>query len=299
MWELVLSLNRLRRGDGGVYFESWRRSASAEVPDGTRLLTDLVPASGYYADFLTPPGSSLATGVDLLMSTPKRRLRADLATLAEERSLPSWTTGLADGRTDTLRRLGEAADRYFAACLAPCWPQVRQSVDRERARQTELLAADGVVPLLRELHPSARWEYPVLELAYPVERELRLGGRGLLLVPSFFCWGTVTTFRDDTLEPTLVYPIRRDAQPVSDGTHRPLSALLGLTRTRVLEAIRDSPCSTTELARRIGTTPPTASRQTSVLRSAGLVTSRRDGQAVLHSLTPQGQALLTGTQYFG
>jgi DNA-binding transcriptional ArsR family regulator len=36
-----------------------------------------------------------------------------------------------------------------------------------------------------------------------------------------------------------------------------------------------------------------------VLRSAGLVTSRRDGQAVLHSLTPQGRALLTGTQYFG
>jgi hypothetical protein len=79
MWEMVLSLHRLRRRDGGPFFADWRRSASAEVPEGTRLLTDLVPTSGYYADFLTPGGTSLDVGVTTLMSTPKRRLRTDLA----------------------------------------------------------------------------------------------------------------------------------------------------------------------------------------------------------------------------
>ncbi|TDV48827.1 ArsR/SmtB family transcription factor [Actinophytocola oryzae] len=294
MWETVLSLYRLRRRDGGVFFESWWRSAATGVPDDTRLLTDLVPPRGYYADFLTPPGSSLAEGVDTLMSTSTPRLRTDLATLAAERSLPAWTRRLADGRTDELRRLGAAVDRYFAACVAPSWSTVCLAVDRERARQTELLATRGVVPLLRELHPSARWEYPVLELDYSVDRELRLDGRGLLLVPSFFCWDTPTTFRDDTLEPTLVYPIRHDVRrQVPGASDRPLSALVGPTRTRMLEAIRESPCSTKDLATRTGVTPPTASRQTSVLRSAGLVTSRRTGQSVLHSLTPQGLALLT------
>jgi DNA-binding MarR family transcriptional regulator len=60
----------------------------------------------------------------------------------------------------------------------------------------------------------------------------------------------------------------------------------------VLAAIRESPCNTKDLATRIGATPPTASRQVSVLRSAGLVSSCRAGQSVLHSLTPQGRALL-------
>lgn len=293
MWELVLSLHRLRRRDGGPFFEDWCRSVSTAVPDGTRLLTDLVPPAGYYADFLTPRGDSLTAGVTTLVSTSKRRLRTDLAVLAADRPLPSWTAALADGRPDALRRLGEVADRYFAACLAPYWSRVRLAVDRERERQTESLVAGGVERLLGELHPTARWEYPVLELAYPVERELWLDGRGLLLVPSFFCWGEPTTFRDDAFEPTLVYPIRRAAAPpAAGGTRRPLSALVGPTRSRVLAAIGESPCNTKDLAARIGTTPPTASRQVSVLRSAGLVSSRRAGQSVLHSLTPRGRALL-------
>jgi len=291
MWELVLSLHRLRRRDGGPFFADWWRSVPVEVPAGTRLLTDLVPAAGYYADFLTPNGTSLAAGLATLTSTPKRRLRTDLAVLAAERPPPSWTAGLADGRPDVLRLLGDAAGRYFAACLAPYWPRVRTAVARQRELQASLLASGGVERLLRELHPTARWAYPVLELAYPVARELRLDGRGLLLVPSFFCWGAPTTFRDDTLAPTLVYPIRR-ALPVSANARRPLSDLVGPTRSRVLAAIRESPCNTKDLATRIGATPPTASRQVSVLRSAGLVSSCRAGQSVLHSLTPQGRALL-------
>jgi DNA-binding transcriptional ArsR family regulator len=37
---------------------------------------------------------------------------------------------------------------------------------------------------------------------------------------------------------------------------------------------------------------PSASRQLGVLREAGLVTSRRDGKYVLHSVTPLGLRLL-------
>jgi hypothetical protein len=296
MWETVLSLNRLRKRDSGMVFDEWRREAAAKVPSSTRMLADLVPPSGYYADFLTPTPTviSLNEGISALLSTPKPRLRTDVATLAADRRLPSWTTELSQGRPDTLRQLGNAVNRYFEVCLASYWPQVRAAVDKERARQAEVLTTGGLEAMLRGLHPSARWRYPVLEIAYSVDRELHLRGRGLRLVPSFFCWGTPTTFRDDAFDPVLVYPIGHEVGwSQSAEAHRPLSALLGPTRAKVLEVIGESPCTTTDLARRAGTTVSTASRQTSVLRSAGLVTSRRNGQSVLHSLTPQGHLLLT------
>lgn len=295
MWETVLSLHRLRKRDSGMVFDEWRRATVAKVPSSTRMLTDLVPMSGYYADFLTPMPDviSLNEGVSAVLSTPRRRLLTDVATLADERRLPTWTADLSAGRPDTMRQLGKAVVNYFDVCLAAYWPQVRTAVERERARQTALLANGGLEAVLRGLHPSARWQYPVLEIAYSVDRELHLKGRGLRLVPSFFCMGTPTTFRDDAFEPALVYPISHEmGWSRSAETPRPLSVLLGPTRAKVFEAIAKSPCTTSDLARRTGTTVSTASRQTAVLRSAGLVTSRRNGQSVLHSLTSQGHLLL-------
>jgi DNA-binding transcriptional ArsR family regulator len=302
MWEIILSLHRLRRRDGGPVFDEWRRAILADVPAETRLLTDLAPSIGYYADFLTPmpEGNSLDEGVALLMETPRRRLRTDLAVLAGTRRLPSWTDTLGDGRPETLRRVGDAVSRYFAACLSPYWQQVRVGVDRERSRQAGLLASGGLEMLLGQLHSTARWRYPVLEVAYPVDRELHLDGRGLHLVPSFFCWGEPTTFRDADFAPTLVYPIKHEIGWSARGEiRRPLAALLGPTRARVLETIGEQACTTSDVARLTETTLPTASRQTSVLRSAGLITSSRHGQSVLHSLTGQGRSLLTdsGTSY--
>ena len=295
LWETVLSLHRLRLRDDSAVFGEWRHTAVRKVPAVTRMLTDLVPTRGYYADFLTPTPivSSLDEGISALLSTTKTRLRTDVTTLASARRLPSWTADLGEGRPDTLRQLGHAVDRYFTDCLSSYWPQVRAAVDRERARQTELLSGSGLGALLEDVHPSASWQYPVLEVDYPVERELHLRGRGLRLVPSFFCAGKPTTFLDDDFEPALAYPIRRKVgwSRTGDG-QRPLAALLGPTRARVLEAIGESPCTTSDLARRVATTLPTASRQTAILRSAGLITTARDGQSVVHSLTVQGQSLL-------
>jgi hypothetical protein len=295
MWETVLSLHRMRKPDSPMLFDEWRRRTLVKAPSSTTMLTDLVPSSGYYADFLTPMPEviSLDEGISALLSTPRSRLRTDVATLAAEQRLPSWTADLNDGRPETLRQLGKAVDRYFDACLAPYWQQVQAAVDRERAKQTELIATGGLESILRTLHPSARWQYPVLEVEYSVNRELHLRGRGLHLIPSFFCWGTPTTFRDDDFEPVLVYPIGHEVGwSRLAGPPRSLAALLGPTRAKVLEAISRSPCSTTDLARRAGTTLSTASRQTAVLRSAGLVNSRRDGQSMVHSLTRQGHTLL-------
>lgn len=69
-------------------------------------------------------------------------------------------------------------------------------------------------------------------------------------------------------------------------------ALADLTRLRVLHALRKSElcvCQITELA---GLAPSTVSRHMSLLSSAGLVTSRKDGRWVYYRLPqkPQTQA---------
>ena len=74
---------------------------------------------------------------------------------------------------------------------------------------------------------------------------------------------------------------------------RQLAALIGETRTAVLRSL-EVVCNTTELARRAGTSIASASTHTTVLRNAGLISTRRHGASVLHSLTPVGIALLAG-----
>ncbi|WP_133906709.1 MarR family transcriptional regulator [Actinophytocola oryzae] len=295
MWELLLSTNRLRGREGDIVFGAWRRSVAARTPATTRLLTDLVPVTGYFADFLTPmtEAPSLDEALETLRRTPRGRLRTDLAILAGSRKLPAWTAELADGRPETLNTLVEAAERYFAACLAPYWARVRAGVNQERARLSAALADGGWEAALSGLHPTARWHYPVLEVGYPVEHDLYLGGRGLHLVPSFFCWGLPTTFRDVEFEPTLVYPIEHAvgwSEP--DDDRKSLAALLGRTRARVLEVLGEYPGTTSDVASRTGTSISAASQQATTLRAAGLVDTRQNGQSVLHSLTPLGRALL-------
>jgi DNA-binding transcriptional ArsR family regulator len=73
-----------------------------------------------------------------------------------------------------------------------------------------------------------------------------------------------------------------------------LGGLLGDTRARALGEIAGAACTTTELARRVGVSPATASHHASVLREAGLITSRRYGSTVLHRITARGAALLGG-----
>ncbi|MEV1178870.1 winged helix-turn-helix domain-containing protein, partial [Nonomuraea sp. NPDC049784] len=63
------------------------------------------------------------------------------------------------------------------------------------------------------------------------------------------------------------------------------------TRAAVLATLR-APATTTSVAERVGISLGSASQHTTVLRNAGLISTTRTGGAVLHTLTPLGQALL-------
>ncbi|GLF96928.1 ArsR/SmtB family transcription factor [Streptomyces yaizuensis] len=299
-WEALLSLHALAGHDEDVGLRSWRDRLRGELAPAARPLLRLAPPRGYSPDFLTPAQGvdSMESGIELILSTPRTQLRTDLATLGSERRLPSWAEVLANGRPEALRGLGHALRGYHEQALAPHWSRIRAAVDAERELRARAFLAGGTDRLLGSLHPTVRWEPPVLLVSYPVDSELRLEGRGLRLVPSFFCRGTPITLRDTTRSPVLVYPVARsitalEPAPVA-GTDR-LARLLGRTRAAALYMIADAEHTTgNEIARRLEISPASVSEHATVLRDAGLIHSLRVRNTIRHTLTPLGLGLLEG-----
>jgi DNA-binding transcriptional ArsR family regulator len=303
VWESVLSMHRLLGRTRDPLTAGWRADVlEALRREGVnaqlRLLFAINPAKGYFADFLTPFESldGFKTGLDAIRSTPITRLHQDLTVLAGENALPSPAAALARGELETLGQITESLERYHAIAIEPYWPRIQAAVEADRARRARALLDGGTEGLLAGLRPKMRWSSGVLEvLDYPYDRELHLDGRGLLLVPSFFCSRTPVALLDATLPPVLVYPVDRlDGLAERGGGREALSALLGRTRAAVMEVVGDG-CSTGEVARRLDISPAAASQHATVLRNAGLLVSHRERNTVLHTLTPLGRAMLSLT----
>jgi DNA-binding transcriptional ArsR family regulator len=298
MWEVLLSLHLTTPTPADRRFGGWRRGLPARLARPASVLRTLSRPSGYSPDFLTPPGgvTDFGTGLDLVLSTPRARLRDDITQLAAESRIASWPADLADGNVHALKLLESTLRTYHDAAVRPHWEAIRRHVRADRRRRAELAVTQGFEAVLATLHPSARWRAPVLELAYPVEQDLVLGGSGLTLVPSLFCWpGPITLLRRPD-RPVLVYPVSPEPEWAVDsaaGCDRSLNTLLGHTRAKVLRVIATLPrVNTTELARAAGISLASASQHTSVLRGAGLVTTGRSRGSAFHELSERGSSLL-------
>ncbi|MFB6816803.1 DUF5937 family protein [Streptomyces sp. NPDC056347] len=309
LWEIVCSICCLQHREGTLAFSEWRRSAGALLRRGgaareaASILRSLIPRAAYFPDFLTPPVEEdsedlgiyeLGPGVERVLATPKRQLRHELSLLSEGGGLPWAGTELARGDTAHLARLGSQLHTYHQEFIAPSWGRVGAAIAADTALRTRALAHGGTRALMGSLRPMAVWEPPVLTARYPVERDLYLGGRGLLLVPSYFCWRDPITLVDEGMLPVLIYPIDRTAAQ-STTSIASLARMLGPARAALLyeAAVRPS-ASTSELAEATGFSLPNVSQQLTVLREGGLVTSRRDGKRVRHAATPLGRRLLQG-----
>jgi DNA-binding transcriptional ArsR family regulator len=307
MWEVLLSLHQLQSRAGALHFRHWRSAVRRQISPALRPLFELTPPRGYSPDFLTPAAAAdgLDAGVDALLATPRERLRSDLRQFAAYRPASSWTRALADAERDSMTQLATTLRRYHRIAVAPYWSRIQATVDAERAARARLMSERGFEGMMASLHPDLRWRPPVLEVhGLDVTRDIHLDGRGLRLIPSVFCWQQPTLLRDPELPPVLVYPVEhRLGLPGTIGTgpdrppNKPLAALLGPTRAAVLAAV-DAGCTTTELARRVGISLAAASQHATVLRDAGLITTRRLGGSVLHSLRPLGSDILAEVAEF-
>lgn len=300
LWEMVFSRLRLTEGGSGVLLEPWLRDVRRHrdrqvVRSGVRLLSVLSPLGPYFPDFLTPPEGADGLGAALaaIRATPRQRLREEFRLLAEVSPTPGWTRPLAEGCDGALAELTGALARYHAAVIEPYGDLIEEAIETDRMHRSR----DGSVEsLLHGMWPLMNWRPPVLEVQYACDRDLHLNGRGLRLVPSYFCRRTPVAFADPGLPPTVVYPVHHDwtwQRQVASGRRQlgALAALLGSTRSAVLAAVGTG-ATTTELAERLGASPSAVSRHTTVLREAGLLTTERQGLSVLHQRTVLGSALL-------
>lgn len=266
----------------------------------------LIPSRGYFPDFLTPVEGQYGwdVGLDALRGIRPERMRRELQLLGAGAPMtPRLREFMDDDGGKQLPRLMGELRAYHRAAVEPYWTHIQAQIEAERAARGRALLDGGADELLSSLPPMLRWRAPVLECDYPVDRDVRLRGRGLLLQPSFFCRRTAVTLHDPELPPVLVYPAAaqlasapaggESARPVEEQRQRTLGKLVGHTRSVVLRAIGDG-ATTSELARRAGVSLASASQHACVMREAGLVTTLRRGNAVLHTVTPLGAALLKG-----
>lgn len=307
LWETVLGLQQLTSASpSSAACRTELRHAKDLVEQRqlsglVRLLATLVPSSGYFPDFLTPTETSagLAAGLDAMRATPAEFLKREVrqlvaATPPPPASMP-WLRGLAHGDRDRMADLTDALRSVYNVLTDAGGAAAEALIEADRDRRATALREGGVHGLLGSFAPIARWQPPVLHVNYPVDRDIHLDGRGLRLVPSYFCQRMPITLADPELQPVLVYPVRDTDQAVTTkNLSAPLLDLLGRTRAGVLVAVR-STSTTGEIALRLRVSPASASEHVHVLTAANLVRSQRAGNQVLHTLTPLGAAMLNGS----
>ncbi|MFG3348179.1 DUF5937 family protein [Streptomyces sp. NPDC048018] len=303
LWETHCAVRVLARPRQQGYHLPWLRRI-AEAARGVDLapLHLLMPLHGHSPDFLYPPpirpAADFHEEVAAVRATDPALAADDFARALAE---TPGAAGTAHGRrmladpAGSLHWLADLLERAWEALIAPDWPRLRALLEADVAYHSRRLAEGGLERLLTELHPAFGWseETATLTVDYHGEHVRALRGQGLVLMPSVFTWPDVVSGFDPPWQPTVAYPARGIGGLWTEARERTpdaLARLLGRARADVLCAL-DEPAGTSALAHRLGLAASSVSAHLSVLRAAGLLTSRRYGHQVLYERTPLGIAL--------
>jgi DNA-binding transcriptional ArsR family regulator len=299
--ETTAAISILRNPDRArPRFSQWHRQVTGRLTAQMTPLTALFPPGSMGVDLstLTGPAATIEQGVQALLAVPREHLLAEMEWTDRMQKLPAaaWLLAEPEGRP----QLAEAARAAHRALVEPYWTRIHACLHADQVARARTLAAGGPDRLLASLQGQwIRWRPPVLEVLTPFDSRMDLCGRGIALVPSMFGGPLPMLYydgNDETAAPWLMLPTDDRIGPRRLGDNsRPdgvaLAALVGRNRAAVLRTVAQG-CTTKELADRVGISPAAASQHASVLRDAGLITTRRQGSAVLHVLTPLGAELL-------
>ena len=263
-----------------------------------RPLHHLVPPRGFAPDFLTPLDGveSLDAGLQAIRSAPARQIRAEVSAAYAHVPASDMRRRFADADPQVLDSLVAAIGHYFTDVMAPWWPTLLQTHRHHVDEITHRFARSGVDGVLSALPAGLRWRPPVLEAdTWPTGHtrpadEVRLGGHGIILLPSVFAG-----FRPRVLvqpdRPALV--VYQAGAPTVLATQTPPDAgverLIGRTRAAVLHRVaRPGRHTTSTIAHDVGISISSSSEHLTALRAARLVSSQRSGGAVVHRATALG-----------
>ncbi|MFF2820876.1 ArsR/SmtB family transcription factor [Kitasatospora cineracea] len=216
------------------------------------------------------------------------------------RSRPVSPSGLHEPAR-LLADIVDALEAYWQTCLLPNWPRIRSVLESDLAHRARTLAEHGAAGLFTAISDRLTWDEGILAVLRNRPRpaavsDIPINGRRLLFTPSCFVDGVSTTISPHA-PPHVVHTARGLvvlAENAAPTVPRSLERLLGRPRARLL-ALLAEPATTTELARRLGVTPPAVNQHLAVLTTAGLVDRTRYGRHVHYRHTPLGAALHTGS----
>ncbi|MET8880078.1 ArsR/SmtB family transcription factor [Streptomyces rubiginosohelvolus] len=292
-----------RRHRHGYHLPWLRRIRTAAAALDLEPLWLLMPDGGHNPDFICPPPigpfATFDEEIAGVRAVDPEVAWADMAlALAERPGARDSATGrrlLADPAR-AVRELADLLEQVWRTLIEPYWPRLRALLEADIAYHSRRLADSGLEGLLGEVSSQLSWNGSTLTVkGTRGDHHQVLGGQGLVLMPSVFVWPEVVGGHLEPWQPGLIYPARGIGglwSEAGERTPETLARLLGRARADVLCAL-DEPAGTSALAHRLGLAASSVSAHLSVLRGAGLLTSRRYGHQVLYERTPLGIALAT------
>ncbi|SBU93165.1 Predicted transcriptional regulators [Streptomyces sp. Ncost-T6T-1] len=290
-----------RRHRHGYHLPWLRRIRETAATLDLETLWLLMPDGGHNPDFICPPpiGPFATFDEELagVRAVDPEVAWADMAlALAERPAARESATGrrlLADPAR-AVHELADLLEQVWRTLIEPYWPRLRALLEADIAYHSRRLADSGLEGLLGEVSTQLSWNGSTLTVkGTRGDHHQVLGGQGLVLMPSVFVWPEVVGGHLEPWQPGLIYPARGIGglwSEAGERTPEALARLLGRVRADVLCAL-DEPAGTSALAHRLGLAASSVSAHLSVLRGAGLLTSRRYGHQVLYERTPLGIAL--------
>ncbi|MFB7322784.1 MULTISPECIES: DUF5937 family protein [unclassified Streptomyces] len=185
-----------------------------------------------------------------------------------------------------LRQFLEDCDEAF---FAQTWSRLRHQLAADTRHKTELLRRKGLAEALAAVSPAVALDEAAGRITVDKLGEGRTATAegGLLLVPTSLGWPHLMVLHRYGWQPVLHYPVGSPelaAPPSVEQLTLRMTALSHPVRMRLCRSLARSAFTTSELAQVHGMTAPEISRHLSLLKKAGLVTTRRRGRYVLHQL---------------
>jgi DNA-binding transcriptional ArsR family regulator len=194
-----------------------------------------------------------------------------------------------DDPVEVRRRYVDLLGGYWDEAFGLEWDRLEPRLSAEIDDAAGSIEEHGLYELLdRQPELQLDREAGVIVRRSPHEHEVGVTPkRPLMLLPSAYVWPHVRVNCDEPWPRALVYPAsfasaERDFAPPE--LVRAFRALGDATRLRALRLIAKRPRSTEELATLVGMSESGLSKHLRALEEAGLVTHRRRGYYVLHSL---------------
>ncbi|WP_055701298.1 MULTISPECIES: DUF5937 family protein [Streptomyces] len=265
----------------------------------------------------TLPGATLAEELDLLdkltdeqfvdaaleftcqstYSEPDRKLLSDPAVQQRALDLAAargphqvrFTRRLLDDppvvRAWVRSLLQDCDDAFFA----DTWTRVSHQLAADARHKTELLRRKGLGEALKAISGavSLAEDGRLITVDKITSGRTTTGSGGLVLVPTSLGWPHLMVLHRKGWQAAITYPVGSPgltAPPTVEQLTRRMAALAHPVRMRLCRHLARGAYTTSELADAHGMTAPEISRHLSVLKKAGLITTRRRGRYVQHQL---------------